>query len=190
MDPEHFDPSDLREWRRMRAWHRKQLGWKQRQIAVALGVREVTVKRFVSRRSGFLGDRSHPKPELSIQKLRRRGHGSSTADPCTPLGDDPTRGPSRCLGPRRAPTAEHPPARQTPLPSPRPTPGPARRPPPQGPSPAPGMLSPSAHPEIGLQGRLRPPAGWRTDAFHAFEERRLRQPGYYPGKEVPHAAAY
>ena len=185
----------------MRAWHRKQLGWKQRQIAVALGVREVTVKRFVSRRSGFLGDRSHPKPELSVQKLRRRGHGSSTADPCTPLGDDPTRGPSRCLGPRRlpraadrrpgggergpappagpgrAPTAEHPPARQTPLPSPRPTPGPAHRPPPQGPSPAPGMLSPSAHPEIGLQGRLRPPAGWRTDAFHAFEERRLRQPG-------------
>jgi len=57
----------------MRAWHRKQLGWKQRQIAVALGVREVTVKRFVSRRSGFLGDRSHPKPELSVQKLRRRG---------------------------------------------------------------------------------------------------------------------
>ncbi len=38
-------------------------------------------------------------------------------------------------------------------------------------------LADSAHPEIGLQGRLRPPAGWRTDALHAFEERRLRQPG-------------
>ncbi len=45
MDPEHFDPSDLREWRRMRAWHRKQLGWKQRQIAVALGVRERPLNR-------------------------------------------------------------------------------------------------------------------------------------------------
>ena len=33
----------------MRAWHLKQLGWKQRQIAVALGVREGTVSRWIAR---------------------------------------------------------------------------------------------------------------------------------------------
>jgi transposase len=49
MDHEHFDPDDLREWRRMRAWHLKQLGWKQQQIAVALGVREGTVSRWIAR---------------------------------------------------------------------------------------------------------------------------------------------
>jgi hypothetical protein len=34
MDLEHLDPTDWREWRRMRAWRLKQLGWKQRDIAV------------------------------------------------------------------------------------------------------------------------------------------------------------
>src|SRR5512135_472865 len=40
MDLEHHDPTDWREWRRMRAWRLrlKQLGWKQRDIATALDV--------------------------------------------------------------------------------------------------------------------------------------------------------
>ena len=40
----------------------------------------------------------------------------------------------------------------------------------------------AAHPEIGLRGRLRPPAGWRTDAFHAFEERPVVSRGGNPQK--------
>jgi len=62
MDPEHFDPTDLQEWRRMRAWHLKQLGWKQRQIVVALGVREGTVSRWSdrARRDGPTALLSHP----------------------------------------------------------------------------------------------------------------------------------
>jgi transposase len=57
MDLEHLDLVDLREWRRMRAWHLKQLGWKQRQIAVALGVREGTVSRWIARTRAATGQR-------------------------------------------------------------------------------------------------------------------------------------
>ena len=48
MDSERPDPEDWREWRRMQAWRLKQLGWKQRQIAVALGVTEGAVSRWVA----------------------------------------------------------------------------------------------------------------------------------------------
>jgi transposase len=48
MEFEHPASEDWREWRRMRAWHLKQLGWKQRQIAVALGVTEGAVSRWVA----------------------------------------------------------------------------------------------------------------------------------------------
>ncbi len=46
----------------MPAWHLKQLGWKQRQIAVALGVREGTVSRWIARarRDGPTALLSHP----------------------------------------------------------------------------------------------------------------------------------
>ncbi len=60
MDLEHLDPADWREWRRMRAWHLKQLGWKQRQIAVALGVREGTVSRWLARHAATVPPRCCP----------------------------------------------------------------------------------------------------------------------------------
>ena len=55
----------------MRAWHLKQLGWKQRQIAVALGVREGTVSRWIARarRDGPTALLSHPAHGRSA-KLR------------------------------------------------------------------------------------------------------------------------
>src|SRR5512143_2117772 len=49
MDFEHPDPEDWREWRRVQAWRLKQLGRKQRDIAVALGVTEGAVSRWVAR---------------------------------------------------------------------------------------------------------------------------------------------
>jgi transposase len=53
-----------REWRRFRAWHLKQLGWEQRDIATALDVSEGAVSRWVTAaRSGGLGElRAKPQP--------------------------------------------------------------------------------------------------------------------------------
>lgn len=48
MDNRLFKVSDSLEWRRMQAWHLKQLGWKQRDIAVALGVSEGAVSRWLT----------------------------------------------------------------------------------------------------------------------------------------------
>jgi transposase len=64
MDLEHFDPSDWREWRRMRAWRLQQLGWKQRDIAVALSVTEAAVSRWLAkaRRDGPDALLSRPAP--------------------------------------------------------------------------------------------------------------------------------
>jgi predicted transcriptional regulator len=45
MDTELFDPFDAGEWRRMQAWRLSQLGWKQRDIAVALSASEAAVSR-------------------------------------------------------------------------------------------------------------------------------------------------
>ena len=45
MASEQFDPQDWREWRRMQAWRLKQLGGKQRDIAVALDVTEGAVSQ-------------------------------------------------------------------------------------------------------------------------------------------------
>ena len=55
---------DWKEWRRMRALALKELGWKQRMIAMALGVSEQAVCQWlaVARRSGSAGLRSHPAP--------------------------------------------------------------------------------------------------------------------------------
>src|SRR5437868_9534632 len=48
MDNEPFNASDTREWRRMQAWRLKQLGWKQRDIAVALSASEGAVSQWVA----------------------------------------------------------------------------------------------------------------------------------------------
>src|SRR5262245_61590754 len=39
---------DWREWRRLRAWHLKQQGWSQRDIAEAFGVTETAVSRWMA----------------------------------------------------------------------------------------------------------------------------------------------
>jgi transposase len=48
MDAEPISGVDCREWRRMQAWRLKQLGWKQRDIAVALGASESAVSQWVA----------------------------------------------------------------------------------------------------------------------------------------------
>src|SRR5262245_108805 len=48
MGPDPSTASDTREWRRMQAWHLKQLGWKQCDIAVALGVSEGAVSQWLT----------------------------------------------------------------------------------------------------------------------------------------------
>jgi integrase len=48
MDNEPFNASDTREWRRMQAWRLKQLGWKQRDIAGALGASEGAVSQWLA----------------------------------------------------------------------------------------------------------------------------------------------
>jgi transposase len=64
MDPESHDPENWREWRRMQAWRLKQLGWRQRQIAVALDVTEGAVSRWIATASqdGPAALLAHPIP--------------------------------------------------------------------------------------------------------------------------------
>lgn len=64
MDSPLFSVSDSLEWRRMQAWHVKQLGWKLRDIAVALGVSEAAVSQWlaVARAQGPDALRSRPIP--------------------------------------------------------------------------------------------------------------------------------
>ena len=60
----------------MRAWHLKQAGWKQRHIAVALGVCDSTISRWITRvrREGHSALLSHPPhgchPKLEPKQLR------------------------------------------------------------------------------------------------------------------------
>ena len=49
MEVAGFIPGDWREWRRLRALHLERQGWQHRVIAEALGVREQTVSRWLSR---------------------------------------------------------------------------------------------------------------------------------------------
>lgn len=66
---------DWREWRRMRAWDLKQQGWRQCDIAAALGVTEGAVSQWVSRgRLGGVAALRHrpppgPSPRLTSQQL-------------------------------------------------------------------------------------------------------------------------
>src|SRR5437899_1524225 len=74
---EHRDPSDWREWRRMRALELKPLGWKQRDIAAALGITEGAVSQWLAaaRRGGrdaLLSHLSHCglPPKLTPEQVR------------------------------------------------------------------------------------------------------------------------
>lgn len=49
MEASDYNPEDWREWRRMRALDLKQQGWRQRDIAAALGASEVSVSRWLAR---------------------------------------------------------------------------------------------------------------------------------------------
>jgi transposase len=49
MEASGFTPHDWREWRRLRVLQLKQQGWRQRDIAAALGTSEVSVSRWLGR---------------------------------------------------------------------------------------------------------------------------------------------
>jgi transposase len=57
-------PRDWREWRRLRAWDLKQRGWRQRDIAEALGVTDAAVSRWMAsaRRGGSAALLTSPSP--------------------------------------------------------------------------------------------------------------------------------
>ncbi len=68
---------DWREARRRRAWELKQQGWRQKDIAAALGVSEGAVSQWVKRaeRDGEAGLASHPpagpKPKLTEEQRQQ-----------------------------------------------------------------------------------------------------------------------
>jgi transposase len=86
MDVDGIDHLELGEWRRMRAWELYQLGWKQREIAAALGVTKGAVSRWIrkARLEGptALFARPHPGPEAKLEPNQMRlipdflGHGA------------------------------------------------------------------------------------------------------------------
>ncbi len=71
-----FAPDDWRGWRRMRALELKQDGWRQRDIASALGVSEVCVSRWLAlvRSGGPAALRSHPSvgPTPKLTPMQKR----------------------------------------------------------------------------------------------------------------------
>src|SRR5947207_3967420 len=66
---------DLLEWRRFRAWELAQAGWKQKDIAIALGVSKGAVSQWMKRgrEGGIEALRRHPAPgakrKLSPEQL-------------------------------------------------------------------------------------------------------------------------
>jgi transposase len=76
MEALRFAPDDWHAWRRMRAWELKQSGWRQREIASALGVSEVCVSRWLAlvRQGGLNALRSRPAagpaPKLTPEQKR------------------------------------------------------------------------------------------------------------------------
>jgi transposase len=64
MTVEASAPADWREWRRLRAWDLKQAGWKQRDIATALGVSEAAVSQWLTRarQTGAAALHTQPRP--------------------------------------------------------------------------------------------------------------------------------
>lgn len=73
---EVVSPKDWREARRIRAWELKQKGWKQADIAEALGVSDGAVSQWLkaARENGILALRSRcgggPKQRISDEQLR------------------------------------------------------------------------------------------------------------------------
>jgi transposase len=64
------DSRDWREWRRLRAWELKQHGWKQCDIAAALGVTEGAVSQWVERgRTGGVAALRHRPPPGPSSRL-------------------------------------------------------------------------------------------------------------------------
>src|SRR3954451_5286193 len=61
---ENAIPPDAREWRRLQAWHLKEQGWIQQDIATALDVSKGAVSQWLdrARRQGPQCLRSHPAP--------------------------------------------------------------------------------------------------------------------------------
>jgi transposase len=59
-----YEPHDWKECRRLRAWELWQQGWKQKDIAVALGVSKGAVSQWIKRAKtqGLEGLRRHPAP--------------------------------------------------------------------------------------------------------------------------------
>jgi transposase len=76
MEALDFVPEDWREWRRLRTVHLKQQGWRQRHIAEALGVSEVTISRWLTRaRHGGLEallTRSAPGHPAKLSDVQKR----------------------------------------------------------------------------------------------------------------------
>src|SRR5262249_20699752 len=76
MDPTPVEPHDWKEWRRMRALHLKQQGWKQRDIAAALGVTEGAVSRWLAtaqrHAAAALLSRPAPGPVPKLTPAQRR----------------------------------------------------------------------------------------------------------------------
>lgn len=72
----NISAQDWREWRRLRALHLKRQGWRQRDIADALGVSDETVCRWLARArdggSNALLSRPAPghPPKLSVAQKR------------------------------------------------------------------------------------------------------------------------
>ena len=63
-------PKDWREGRRLRAWELKQQGWKQRDIAAALGVSEGAVSQWMRRvREAGVGGLRHLPPRGAPSRL-------------------------------------------------------------------------------------------------------------------------
>src|SRR5437763_7969654 len=76
MDDEPYLTSDVREWRRMQAWHLKRLGWKQRDIATALGASAGAVSQWLAaaRAGGPDALRSRPAPGHPAKLTARQQH--------------------------------------------------------------------------------------------------------------------
>jgi transposase len=76
MEASDFEPYDWREWRRLRVLQLKQLGWRQREIASALGASEVSVSRWLARarREGpeALLARPAPGPASKLSPRQKR----------------------------------------------------------------------------------------------------------------------